>query len=459
MNTVKVKPLIAVIFVTLLLAWLNPLSLTSSQNIVLSGLVFTVGVWATQAFNKTYACLILLLVFVLFGQMSPWTVVSFLWSDVILLIITTTLLSVGMMNAGLIDRTVESLFRFCSRNRILLLLLPYALGIVMIFLIPQAFARVIIIGTIFNQLLKADDQLSQKTKQFLIFNGFMAISMTYMFFNNGDIVLNGAALNFAGPEVQAALSFERWFALMGLPSLLTCGVVLLMSYGLFRKEILNFHPAMIAKPADQASSMTQKNKQVIMLMMLAIIACWMTESIHHIRPWIPALIGVVVMFGLGLLKKADLKSVNPHFIIFLITVFLIGKALGQTGITGQLFERLTALLPDHPSSIYLFLIVAVIMGLHLCIGSAVATMSVTLPIMIPLLVNQGYQAEMVTLMTYIIVNIHFLFPYHHATLMIGTAKGYYPDQYMLRFGLLMTVLIFAIFALFYFPWWHFMGVL
>ena len=117
------------------------------------------------------------------------------------------------------------------------------------------------------------------------------------------------------------------------------------------------------------------------------------------------------------------------------------------------------MIPENSSAFYLFLIIAVIMGLHICIGSAVATMSVTLPIMIPLLVNQGYQAEMITLMTYIIVNIHFLFPYHHATLMIGTAKGYYPDQYMLRFGLVMTVVIFAIFALLYFPWWHLMGIL
>ncbi|MGY4105181.1 SLC13 family permease [Ignavigranum ruoffiae] len=459
MNNIKVKPLAIVTLITLLLAWLNPLALTSSQNIVLAGLFFTVGVWATGAFHKTLACLFLLLVFILFGQTSPWTVVSFLWSDVILLIATTTLLSVGMMKAGIIDRFVESLFRRCSGNTLLLLLLPYVLGLIMIFLIPQAFARVIIIGTIFNQLLKDNDQASHKTKQFLVFNGFMAISMTYMFFNNGDIVLNGAALNFAGPEVQSVLTFERWFTLMSVPTLATCLLVLGLSYFLFRQEIQNFKPTMIVKPSQKSLEMSAQTKNILLLVMLVIIGCWMSESIHHLRPWIPASVGVILMFVLGVLKQEDLKSVNPHFLIFLITVFLIGKVLGQTGITGQLFEKLTTMIPETSSAFYLFLIIAVIMGLHICIGSAVATMSVTLPIMIPLLVNQGYQAEMITLMTYIIVNIHFLFPYHHATLMIGTAKGYYPDQYMLRFGLVMTVVIFAIFALLYFPWWHLMGIL
>lgn len=168
----------------------------SYQRIVLSTLIFVTATWASNSIDKSIACLILLLSFVVFGNTEPLTIISQLWGDTILLIMTTTLLSVGMMKTGVIDSYLRKLLLRSGDSTLKLLVIPYVLGIVLVFLIPQAFARVIILGTIFNNLFTAEDENEKKAKEVLIFNGFVAITMTYMLFSNGDIVLNQAAIGF-----------------------------------------------------------------------------------------------------------------------------------------------------------------------------------------------------------------------------------------------------------------------
>lgn len=459
MNKIKPIHLVVIALIGLGFVGLNPLAMQFNQVIILGALIMTVIAWATEAVNKTYACIFLLLVFISFGQTGPKEILSFIWSDTLLLIVTTTLLSVGIMKTGLVHQYVAKLLHRSSHSKLKLLLLPYLFGIALVFLIPQAFARVIIIGAIFNQLLKATNPQEEKAKQFLIFNGFLAITMTYMFFSNGDIVLNQAAINFAGEAVRQSLNFGAWFKLMAVPTFISCVLVVMTTALVFKRELAEFKVEMIVDQQQNDTSANSTGNRLAILMMGLIIIMWMTEGVHHISPWIPALIGVVGMFGLGILTPADLKSVNPHFLIFLMTVFSIGKVLGQAGITAIIFEKLKLLIPQANSAIYLLGIALIIMILHMCIGSSVATMSVVLPILIPLTLSQGYRAEIVTLMTYIIVNIHFLLPFHHATMMIGTAKQYYPDKYMLRLGSVMTVLTFILLGVIFFQWWHIIGAM
>lgn len=51
------------------------------------------------------------------------------------------------------------------------------------------------------------------------------------------------------------------------------------------------------------------------------------------------------MFLIKVLEIKDLKSINLHFVLFLMTVFSIGKILGQSGITNIIFENLKTMIP------------------------------------------------------------------------------------------------------------------
>ncbi len=456
----KIKPfhLSIIVIAAAVLAWLNPLGMEMSQRMILSGLICAAGMWATEAVHKTVACVFLLLIFFLFGKTEPVSILSFAWSNTLLLIVTTTWLSVGMMKTGMIQKLVEKLFEKCASSMWKLLMIPYLFGVVLVFIIPQAFARVIIIGTIFGSLLRADGE-SKQARQALIFNGFIAVTMTYMFFSNGDIVLNQGAVRFAGEGMDRLLTFQRWFVMMSVPTLVTCVVSMGLVYLLFKKELRSFRAEMMEEKSDDGKALPRWKQVLGMASMLVIIAFWMTERVHGIAPWMVAAVGCLVMFATGILEKADVKAVNPHFLIFLLTIFNIGKVLGESGITSAIFEQLSRWIPNVDSSLYLLMIAGVVMMLHLCIGSSMATLSVVLPILLPLTGSVGYRPEMITLIAYIVVNIHFLLPFHHATVMIGTAREYYPDRYMLRFGSVMTVVTFLLLACCYFPWWRILGIL
>lgn len=459
MKKLRVSHLVIIFLLVLALTLLNPFHLDFNQNILFSAMVFTVGLWATNAVHKSIACIFFLLISIVFGRTPALDIVGFIWSDTSLLIITTTLLSVGIMKTGLVHKYVEKLLKKNDSNIFMLLLLPYIFGIVLVFIIPQAFARVIIIGAIFNSLLVAKTDSEKRAKEALIFNAFVAVTMTYMFFNNGDIVLNQAAINFAGQEVKEVLSFATWFKLMSLPTFITCCLSLLLTYFIFKEDLKGFAPTMISKEHRKLEGVSRPKQKTASLAMLIIILFWTTQSIHTVPAWVVAFLGVVLMFALSILRKEDLKSINPHFLLFLMTVFSIGKILGQSGITALIFENLQRIIPTSNSSLYLLIIGLVAMVLHICIGSSVATMSVIMPILLPLTGSLGYRPEIVTLMIYVVVNIHFLLPMHHATMMLGIGNKYYPEKHMLRFGVPMTFITFLLLELVYFNWWQILKVL
>ncbi|WP_024468813.1 SLC13 family permease [Treponema pedis] len=462
MKKIKFFHLAVIIPVSILITVINPLNLDLNQKILVSALVMTTALWVTEAVHKTIACIFLLFIFSVFGKTKLYGIVSFAWSDTILLVITTTLLSVGIMKTGIVHKYAKRIFTGNSFKIFKLLILPYILGIVLVFLIPQAFARVIIIGAVLNDLIITANDSEKKAKQAIIFNGFIAVTVTYMFFNSGDIVLNQAAVNFASdlnPEVKEALNFSGWFKLMTLPSIITSCVCFFTVYFIFYKDLKHFSGSMISSCNTRDKEDSKSKELASFCIMGGIIILWATQSIHRIPYWIPAGIGVLIMFALKSLNFSDLKSVNFHLLLFLITVFNIGKVLTQAGVTSVIFTSLQTLIPDVNSSLYLLIIAAVTMIMHICIGSSVATMSVVLPIILPLTVSLGYNPAIITLISYIVVNIHFLLPFHHVIAMIGTAKEYYSDKYMLRFGIVMTIITLVLLWAVYIPWWKFLRVL
>ena len=449
---------LAFILLAAIVYFINPLAMGSYQRIVLSVLIFVTATWATNSLDKSISCIILLLAFVIFGNTNPIDIISQVWGDTILLIMTTTLLSIGMMKTGIIENSLRKLLLKTGGSTLKMLVIPYVLGVALIFLIPQAFARVTILGTILSSLFVANNENEQKAKEVLIFNAFIAITMTYMLFSNGDIVLNQAAIGFQEGVVNN-LSFAHWFKMMSIPTVLTSIVTLFVVKFGFKEELSYFNTGMIKSHEDKEEQLSPSVEKTTIVLILAIVIMWMAEPLHGIKPWLIALIGVAIMYGLKVLEVKDLKNINPHFILFLVTVFTIGKGLGEAGVTNGIFNSLQKILPSTSSLTYLIVLSVVVMVLHLLIGSSVATMSVILPIILPLAVDLGYRPEIITLTTYTIVNIHFLLPYHHATVMIGTAREFYNERFMLRFGAIMTPVTFGLLYFVFFKYWQLIGLL
>lgn len=470
MKKVKLVPLLIILAVAVLIFFVKPFNLDSQGAFILASLIFTVAAWATQAIHKTWASLYLLLVFMLWGNTPPLEVINFLWSPSMLLIISTSILSLAIVQSRVLEKPLAKALRWSAAKTSRILFLPYILGLVLIFIIPQAFARVSILGTLLFSLLQGGSEEAKEVRSVIIFHACLAITMTYMFFTTGDIVLNGSALNFSGAAVAAELDFSSWFKYMSIPTLFTCLGVIGLTYLLFRKEFQAFGPQMLAltrkeseeekSPESSQTGEAEKSKKLLFVIsLILLVIAWMTESIHGVAPWICTVVVLLLAYLLGYLKADALKAVNPNFLIFLTAAFSIAKVLANTGVTEKIFEYLQELLPQGSGQSFLILCAALVMLLHLFIGSSVATLSVTLPILLPIAEKRGISGAIICLIFYFVVNVHFLLPFHHATMMLGAGQGYYQDKHMLRFGIPMTAITLIFLYLFYYPWWQFLGLI
>lgn len=452
-----VKPvhLAVTLIVAAVISLANPLGLTVSQTMVLAGLLFAVGSWATGALDRTLTSLLLLLIFLIFGSTDPLAIVGFLWSDVLLLIAVSGLLAAALGKNRLLRAWLSRLIAGTAKNRVVFYATPYLLGLLLIFLIPQAFARVVLLAGIYAAVMDTASQ-AKRERQAVFFYLYVAVTVTYMMFIGGDIVLNFAAVSFGGEPLIQKLDGLTWLLHMGVPGVIVSLLTAFTVRILFRKE-LPAHPSAVfaayVRPGNAESAYSPADRAGL-IVMAAVMLLWATESLHGIPGWAAALAGVVILFLLGGLAAGDLKAINPRFLIFLTAAFNIGQVLRGSGVMAALMEKLQVLIPDGTSAIFLPALVLFTMVLHMFIGSAVATLSVVLPVLLPLAKAAGIPAVWLTLMCYITVNLHFLMPFHHATMMIGAANGQFTDRHLIRYGLVMTVGVFAVIFGLYLPWWH-----
>ncbi|TJX54855.1 hypothetical protein E8P77_24705, partial [Soehngenia saccharolytica] len=308
---IKRRSISIIAIVCAIYAVLNPFDFTAAQVILSTALIGGISLWTTVAIDKTITSIALLFIFIVVGKNSPTEIIGFLWSDTALLIMTTSLLSAGITRTGLVEKLVSKILEKTGYKLNVLLALPYILGIILIFLIPQAFARSVILARFFYNILSNDEKYA-KVKQALLFNVFWTISITYMFFSNGDIVLNQSAISFGGQMAMAELAFENWASLMFVPTLILCIITFILTKLIFRKDFAGFDEDMIVF-SKQEEEMRGSKIVASAILMLAVIGLWMTVGIHGISEWLVAFVAVIIMYGMKILKKEDLKEVNPRF--------------------------------------------------------------------------------------------------------------------------------------------------
>lgn len=455
MTKIKWHAIIPLVLSILSVLFLN--QLLWNQLIIVVTIIWVIYFWATNVVNKLYSSILLLLSFLFFSQMSVGDLLGIALSDTILLIITTQLIAYGMMRLSFIqDIIAKPLQKNPSIRK--LMIFPYLIGGVLILFIPQAFARLILMGSIMNELLQNTNIKSDKVRAVINLNNAFAITLTSMFIPNGDIVLNHAAINFSNDIVGTELTTLTWGLYMIVPTLVLCAVMLLvMKFG-FKKELSEMKEPLVMYPTDVTNNKNSNQSLIIGAVVFMVIA-WMTESIHMVPAWIPAVIVIAVLLFTDVLKWSDFKRLNLTFLVFIVTAFSVGTGMSMAGLTDILANMLESF-PISDQAVLLLIAVSLLaIVFHMIVGSSVATMSIILPIVTSLQTIDPSMLVSITLSVYIMVNIQFVLPHHHASLMIGIGENFYKQSDMLKLGLIMTVLAIPILLLLYISWWSILSLL
>lgn len=434
--------------IPIVLCLTRPLGLSLQQSFILGSLFVAILWWATNWVSRDVASLSLLAVFLLFSGVPAVQVLNFALSPNIFMIVAAFLLSEGVVRSQVADGLSAFLLgRFC-RTYAHIAIASFVLCTFLIFLIPQPYPRGVLLAAIYSKfLLSVEAEESQK--KVLMFSIFVAATVTTLMFVNGDVIANYTAMDLG----QVHYSYVEWIKYMTIPTILASVAVCLAFIATFRRELL--HP--IAHTNDtEVRALTPEGKKAL-IVTVVVVVLWLTEPLHGVGSAIVAVMGVALMLLLRTLRIEDFKVVNYGLLLFLTSVFAVGRVLVVSGIAERIRLVLLQVLPAPSSLWFLPSIVLAVMAMHMVFGSVMTTISVSIP-MVVVLTEGVLMPELVVLLVLASAIFHFVLPYHHVTVMIGFGSGYYDTRHVVRFGLPLTFVVLASVFFLYLPWWRLTGL-
>ena len=434
----------------LLTVLLNPLALATVQNLLLAAIVLGIALWATELADRTLVSVALLVIFAATAAPAGVTmqrIFSFPLSANFLTIVSSFLLSAGVVNSGVAKKLANDfLNRYCS-NLVHLVIAAGLLNALLAAVIPQPVPRITLLGSIYFVLLK-EQNVTAEQRRAVLMSVFVMATSTAMILKNGDVVLNAAALSINNVD----LTQMEWLRYMTLPSILA-SVLLAAVYIFYQKKHLH---ASIVMDRSKSEPLTRQGK-ITCLLMVIIVVLWVTESVHGISQAYVSLAGVAIMFLLGILKTPDLKSVKIGLLLFLTAEFALGNVLADSGIAASISGILLRVMPAS-DNIYLplLLLTLSIYVLHTLFGGAMGALAVSLPIVNALWGNV-LGPEVISLTAQVLVTCHYVFPYNQMTILVGYGQKYYEFRDVMRFAVVLTILVTVMIFGIYLPWWKLTG--
>ncbi|MDP3386853.1 MAG: anion permease [Eubacteriales bacterium] len=430
---------------------LRPFDMSIEQSVILAALLLTIVFWTTNVIGKTYASFFLLAVFTLFGRTPIRQIFSFPFSENFIMIVFSFIFSKGIANSRLADKLLQPILMRYTNTILKFFISIFIVQILMIFIIPQPFSRVIIIAMVFIAYFDRI-ALDVENKRIMTFWIYASSAFINMIMIRGDIILNNALITIANYSITEGI----WIQYMLVPSLVLYFISAIGFYFRFKRSFAGFAMNYTENTVVRVGLNKQERKHLLIIALTVLL--WASESFHGIKGTAIVVSGSLTMFAIGLLKIEDIKSVNIHLLVFLTATFSIGGVLKNSGVSDIVFLRFVPLFPDSFSIKFIMIVILTAVSLHMILGSNVTTMSVVVPGL--LIMGSGLvNVEILMFIIYIAVCSHFVLPFHNVLMMIGNGNRHFDAEIMLRFAPLLTgIVVFSIFAV-YLNWWRILGIL
>jgi anion transporter len=441
--------------------WLAPLpaGLSQAGREALAVTLFTVVWWIFNVTPPAYATLLMLLGFILLG-LAPPELVFHIWTMPLMwLIIGAFLIAAAVTKSGLAQRVAYYfMLRYATSYRSLIVLTS-GLGVVLSLLIPHPFPRALLVMAVMGAIIQ-QARIDPADAAALGLSVFVATTATSMIFLTGDSTLNIATVGFSGVTV----GWLDWIKYMAAPGI----VASLAMLGLFllifpqRGPVTIDHTALRTAQA-QLGPLTRR-EVVTLCWVLAALALWATDFLHHIDPaWVAlgAVVGLSLPVVGDVLDAKDISTgVNWPIIFFVMGALAIGAVGKATGMSDWLAASLLPATPPANPYAFAALVGGATMLIHMVLGSALACMSIVAPPMVQYAAATGMSPLVPALLVYTAVAIHYLLPFQHVTILLGQGEvGGYGTRHVLRYGLPLTLVVLAVIILVEVTWWRLVGLL
>jgi len=410
--------------------------------------------WVSEAIPLGLTALLVLLLMGLCPGVRFADAASGFAGDVTFFLIGAVGIGAAVESSGLAERIARFLCRSARGNPTRLYAQLVAGIPVLALLIPSAITRNAILIPAYRDALD-EMGLGQATRS----GRTVMLALGILNPLASSALLTGGITSMTAATLIGGFSWLGWFTLMALPyyALLCCGAISLrLLVGRFER---GSDPVEAPVATTQAFSAAEKRT----LAVLAITASlWLTDSLHHLSPALPALLGAVLLMlpNVGVIGWKTFKSRLSWGLILTVgtslsLATLMTKSGAATWIGEVVLNRVSGL-AAAPHLLILGLILAVVL-VHLAITNLAACVAILLPINSTIAARVGLNPILTGLTLTITVDAVILYPVQTAANLMAYESGYFDRTDVVKLGLGMLALTIVVVML-TLPYWALLGL-
>ncbi len=438
---------------------LLPAALPTEARLSLFAFALAVILWSTTSLNAAYVALATVMLLIISGGSEQEELYEALESDVIWLMIGAFVLGGAVQQTGLAARltglvvsrarTVSSLFWLLTT-----MLIPLS------FVIPSTSGRAAVVIPVFRSIANAvGDRRITRAIALLMPTVILVATISTLIGAGSHLIANDLLDEIADVEI----SYAQW-ALYGVPfgvvsSYISCWVIM----RLFLDKKRRNRPLELPQQQQKPFSPAERTALIVVLVMVAL---WLTESWHGLEIATVTVIGALVLTapGIGVLSWKDgLKAVSWNLIIFVGAALVLGEALIESGAAKWIIEQLfTASGIVGAESRLLILLVLSLISLtsHIYMTSHTARAVALVPALLYLGSSLNLNPTAVLFISTVGMDYCLTFPVSSkALLMFQELEGEtYKPADLLRLSSVLLLVHLGLIVIFYYGYWRWIGL-
>jgi anion transporter len=441
------------------IALLLPGSLETEARLSLFSFAVAVILWSTTSLNAAYVALATVLLSILIGASEQEELYEALESDVIWLMIGAFVLGGAVQQTGLAARltqlvvakarTVGSVFWLLTT-----ILIPLSC------VIPSTSGRAAVVIPVYRSIANAAGDRRISRALALLMPTIILVSTICTLIGAGSHLIANDLLD---EIADVKLSYGQW-ALYGVPfgivaSYLSCWVILRLFLDKNRRQRQLQMPLQKQKPFSKAEQKT-------LIVVLVMVALWLTETWHGLEIAMVTVIGAVVLTapGFGVISwKEGLKAVSWNLVIFVGAALVLGEELIESDAAEWIINRLFAVsgIVGADSRLLILLVLSLIsLTSHIYMTSHTARAVALVPALLYL--GNSLQLNPIAVLFIGTVGMDYCltFPVSSKALLmfLELDRDTYKPTDLLRLSSVLLLVHLGLIVLFYYSYWHWIGL-
>ena len=421
---------------------------------VIAVAVLAIVLWCSEALPAAVTGLILVMGLVLSGGVPgfPQALVGFA-DPVAYFLIGVLTIGIAVSRSGLAERVAFFFLRRSkgsARSLYLQLLLAFPL---LTLILPSATTRTGILVHVYEEAL----QLAQVPRRHPL---SQAIMMALSSINRlaSTILLTGGITPMVSAALIGNLNWSQWLLLMSVPfvALLAIGAGLI--YLLYRRGFTLMLPAL----ADEKKRPISGKEWRTIIIIVCASLLWLTDSIHHFHPVVPALLAWIflLMPGIGVLTWSEFERNFGWANFFVLASSMsLARALIDSGASAWIAQLIVQGMPqagDQPVLVIITLLLVAV-PVRLLIPNITGYLAITIPIAMAIGTTAGVNPLICGLAVMIAGDAVLYYPAQSASSLVVYERGYLTAPEIFRFGVWMTLVAYIVVLLIALPYWAAVG--